>query len=194
MKKLNWLLPILLVLIVFYFISGYRFTALNAAESNSSLMEGSKLIDRFEQDAFTLFIFENEENQIYQTVLAEKKGIFYDSQISSYYPYYNDPIKLVGGMSVGTENIEFSFISAVSRDEEIAYIEAGIEPDIERKEVSVDERVYFYLDEMVQITSLNPVAYNEQGEALYYFGYPEGENNLKIEDFRWHEVEEGQDD
>jgi hypothetical protein len=47
-------------------------------------------------------------------------------------------------------------MSVLSNDEKVAYIEAGVEPHVERREVSKGERVTFLFPFSEQIDKLNP--------------------------------------
>ncbi|WP_249316622.1 hypothetical protein [Bacillus sp. FJAT-50079] len=68
------------------------------------------------------------------------------------------------------------------------YIEVGVEPNIERKEIKKGERVSFLFPYSEQIDFLNPTAFNKDGEMLYYFGYPKDANVFRVEEFKWHEI------
>lgn len=56
---------------------------------------------------------------------------------------YLRPARLIGGMSVTSEENALTYLSTLSNDEKVAYIEAGVEPHVERREVSKGEHVTF---------------------------------------------------
>lgn len=107
-----------------------------------------------------------------------------------YIPYSTDEIQTVGGASFNYEKDAGSFISVVSNDEEVAYIEVGVEPNIERKEIKKGERISFLFPFSEQIDFLNPTAYDKDGNELYYHGYPRDTNVFKHEEFKWHKTGE----
>ena len=76
--------------------------------------------------------------------LSEKSGVLFRSRVSTNIPYSSDEIQTVGGISFTTGNDAATLLSVISFDEEVAYIEAGIEPIVERKEIQ-QWRTYFFL-------------------------------------------------
>ncbi|WP_231689639.1 hypothetical protein [Bacillus sp. FJAT-27245] len=149
------------------------------------------MIDGYKSGTSTIFLFKSDAKKAYRTVLAEKSGLlFYRSYSSTFIPYNSDKIQTVGGMSVTTENTEVSFLSIVSNDEKVAYIEAGEEPDVERKKVKKGERISFLFPYSMQIDFLNAKAYDQNGNALYYYGYPKGTTIFSPEDLKWHKINE----
>lgn len=92
-------------------------------------------------------------------------------------------------MSFTSENDEITFLSVISNDEEVAYIEVGIEPNIERKEINKGERVSFLFPFSEQIDYLNPTAFDKDGKRLYYYGFPKDTNVIKTEDYKWHKID-----
>jgi hypothetical protein len=92
-------------------------------------------------------------------------------------------------MSVTSEENALTYLCVLSTDENVAYIEAGVEPHVERREVSKGERITFLFQFSEQIDKLNATAFDENGKKLYYFGYPKDTNLFRQEDFRWHKYE-----
>ncbi|MFS0688995.1 hypothetical protein AB1K89_07120 [Sporosarcina sp. 179-K 8C2 HS] len=190
MKNRKFVIPLLIVITLIFFLSGYRFTALSAAKSNSHLPKDAELMEQYETDSFGIFLFNIAEEERYQTVLSEKSGVFFRSSVSTDIPYSSDKIQTVGGMSVITSNGEVTLLSVISYDEEVAYIEAGVEPYVERKEVNKGERISFLFPFSKQIDFLYPVAFNNDDKKLYYYGYPKDTNVLLSEDLKWHKIDE----
>ncbi|WOV88769.1 hypothetical protein QWT69_06585 [Sporosarcina oncorhynchi] len=187
-RKWNLIIPLILVIIFIFFINGYRFTALSAAKSNSFLSKDASLVERNDANSSVIFLFKSDRDEIYQTVLSEKSGPFYNSSVSTDIPYSSDAIQTVGGISVTTKKGAATLLSVISYDEEVAYIEAGVEPNVEKKEISKGERITFLFPFMKQIDFLYPTAFNKNGEKLYYYGYPKDTNVIKIEDLKWHKI------
>lgn len=188
MKKRIFVIPLLIVIILIFLISGYSFTALSAAKSNVSLSKDAELMEQYDTGSTAIFLFKSDKEEIYQTVLSEKTGVFFRSNASTYLPYSSDEIQTVGGISVINDNDAATLLSVVSYDEEVAYIEAGIEPNVERKEINKGERVSFLFPFGEQINFLYPTAFNKDGKKLYYYGFPKDTNVFNGEDFKWHKI------
>ncbi|WP_449539743.1 hypothetical protein [Ferdinandcohnia sp. Marseille-Q9671] len=188
MRKWKLGIPLLIVVIFIFFISGYRFTAFSAAKSNDFLSKDAELMEQYKIGASVIFLFKDDEEEIYQTVLSEKSGLLYRSSASTTIPYISDTIQTVGGISFTTKNDAATLLSVISYDEEVAYIEAGVEPSLERKEIKKGERISFLFPFSEQIDFLYPTAFNKAGKKLYYFGYPKDTNEFKSEDLKWHEI------
>ncbi|WP_019244608.1 MULTISPECIES: hypothetical protein [Bacillus] len=187
MKRWSYIIPLLIAITFIFFINGYRFTSLSAAKSNTSLAKDAELMEQYDTGSSVIFLFKSDGEEIYQTVLSEKSGVFFRSSVTTNIPYSSDKIQTVGGMSVTTKNGASTLLSVISYDEEVAYIETGVEPDVERKNVNTGERISFLFPFSEQLNFLYPTAFNKEGKKLYYYGYPEDTNVL--EDFKWHKID-----
>ena len=182
MKKWRFVVPTIIVFVLIFFISGNRLNALSAAKSNTFLAKDAELMEKYDTGSSVIFLFKSDEQKIYQTVLTEKSGLFFRSSASTNTPYSSDKIQTVGGISFTSEKDEATLLSVISYDEEVAYIEAGVESYLERKEINKGERISFLFPFSEQIDFINPTAFNKDGKKLYYFGYPKDTNVLKSED------------
>ncbi|MED4015164.1 hypothetical protein [Sutcliffiella cohnii] len=94
-------------------------------------------------------------------------------------------------MTEGCECCEAAtYLSVLSTNDEVAYIEVGIEPDVIRREIRADEMVSFYFPFSQQIDFLHPTAYDKDGNALYYYGYPKNSTTFSTDDFKWHRIDD----
>ncbi|QTC41594.1 hypothetical protein I7V34_21550 [Bacillus sp. V3] len=175
------------VAVFIFVLSAYRFTPESAALSNSTVTDDFEYVDQQGIGEAEILLFKSDVKEEYMTVLAEKSGFLYRSKYSTYTPYTSDPLQLIGGMSVTSKENALTYLSVLSNDEKVAYIEAGVEPHVERRDVSKGERVTFLFPFSKQIDKLNATAFDENGKKLYYFGYPKGTNIFRQKDFRWHE-------
>ncbi|MGV2942004.1 hypothetical protein AB5I83_20550 [Mesobacillus sp. LC4] len=189
MKKWIFFISLLIVIVLIFIISGYRFTALSSAKSNSFLSKDAELMEKYDTGTSVIFLFKSDKEEMYQTVHSEKSDVFFRSSVSTNIPYISDEIQTVGAISVTTENDAATLLSVISYDEEVAYIEAGVEPNVERKAISKGERISFLFPFSEQIDFLYPTAFNKDGKKLYYYGYPKDTNVFKSEDFKWHKIE-----
>ena len=122
-------------------------------------------------------------------MLSEKSGVLFRSSVSTGIPYSSDELQSVGAISFTSEKDAATLLSVVSNDEKVAYIEAGVEPNIERKEIHKGERISFIFPFSEQIDFLNPTAFDKGGKAIYYYGLPKNVNQVHIpEDFKWHKI------
>lgn len=94
--------------------------------------------------------------------------IFSGSRVSTNVPISADEIQTVSIFSFTGKDEAATLLSVISNDREVAYIEAGVEPDIERKAIQKGERISFLFSFSEQVESLNATAFNEEGKALYY--------------------------
>jgi len=189
MKRLLFLIPLLIIIIIF--ISGNRFSALSAAISHDFLPADADLLEQHDVGSFDIFLFKSDQEEMYHTVLSEKKGFFYHSGVSTYTPFRTDKVQTMGSISYTTKDEAATMLTIISYDEEVAYIEAGLEPYTERKEIKTGEPITFLFSFSKQIDQLNSVAINKEGEELYYFGYPENATHINLnEDLRWYKIGE----
>ncbi|KAB2951510.1 hypothetical protein F9B85_11930 [Heliorestis acidaminivorans] len=190
MKKLMITLPILLVIVFIFFISEFRFTAVSSAKNHSFLENDAELIGEYKVGSSFIFLFKSDKEELYRTVLTEKDGLFYRSNVSTYTPYSSDKIQTAGVLNVSTGNTDATFISIISNDEEVSYIEVGVEPNVKSKRINMGERVTFLFPVSKQIYLLNPTAFNKDGEKLFYYGLPKDTNVFNTDDIKWHKVAE----
>ncbi|MCD8510427.1 MAG: hypothetical protein LRY73_11560 [Bacillus sp. (in: Bacteria)] len=177
------------MVLFFYFfgLTGYRFTPLSAAKGNPFISSDYELIDEFHGETAFLYLFKSEEEEMYRTVLSEREGIFYRSPVSISIPMTYNQIRTIGAMSSANDNGEsFSLLVIESFDEDVAYIEAGRELKRERQEVKKGESVTFLFPYSKQIDHLNAIAFNEDGEKLYYYGYPNNQIFPNYKDLKWY--------
>lgn len=189
MKK--WKIPISLLIgiLLLFFISGYKFASFSAAKANAFLLKDAEMIEEYKTGSSVIYLFKSEEEKLYQTVLSEKSGLFFRSSSSTSIPYSSDELQTIGGISFTNEKDEATLLSIVSNDEKVAYIEAGVEPNIERKEINKGERISFLFQFSEQINFLNPTAFDNEGKALYYYGLPKNVSHVNIpKDLKWHPI------
>lgn len=190
MRKWKLIFSLIIIIIFIFFISGYRFTALSAAKNNDFLSTDADLIEQYDAGSIVILLFKSDKDEKYQTVLSEKLGFVYNSRVSTDIPYSSDTIQTVGGISVTTKKDAATLLSVASYDDEVAYIEAGVDSNIERKEISKGKRITFLFPFMEQIDHLNSFAFNKDGKKLYYYRYPEDTNTIIREDLKWYKVQD----
>ncbi|MCD5324339.1 MULTISPECIES: hypothetical protein [Pontibacillus] len=191
MKKwIPILIPVFFLFVLFnYYLDGYRFTALSAAKDHPFLKEDATLIEKDKIGSSYVFIFKSDKEEVFQTVLSEKAGWFFQSSVSTHTPYRSANIQTIGAMSFTNKQESGTLLSVVSSDDDVSYIEAGAPKDSKKKEIHQGERVTFSFPFSEQPNQLHPVAYNEEGEKLYYYGYPKDKQSINPNDLQWYKME-----
>jgi len=80
MRILKVIIPLLFVILLLDFLSGYRFTALSAAKSHAFLTKDAELMEQYEIGSTGVFLLKSDVEQEYRTVLTQKSGVFHSSR------------------------------------------------------------------------------------------------------------------
>lgn len=190
MKFWRLTISVLIIILLMFIVTGFRFTALSAAKSNPLITKDFEVVEKYDAGTYVIYLFKSNDKKLYRTVLAEKSGLLYRSSSSTYIPYSNDSLQTVGGMSYRTDKKAFTLLSVISFDDDVAYLEAGAEQDLQRVEIFKGEHISFLFPFSKQIDLLNASAFNKNGKKLYYYGYPKGTTSLNSNDLKWHKVYE----
>jgi hypothetical protein len=190
MKFWRFVLPLLIIILLMYMVTGFKFTALSAAKSNPHITKDYEVVEKYDAGKSVIYLFKSNDKKQYRTVLSEKSGFLYRSSSTTYIPYSKDSLQTVGGMSYRTDENAFTLLSVISFDDDVAYIEAGSEQDLHREDIDKGELISFLFPFSKQIDLLNASAFNKNGKKLYYYGYPKGTNSFNSNDLKWHKVNE----
>lgn len=183
-NRLITLSVIFLLIIVFGYLNGYRFDGLSAARANGFVPQDSILMDQVDYNWGSVYIFDSKEKPI--TAISFKKvGFFWVSKVSIYYFHSEDPIKTIGGISLGNEREKATVISVVVNDPNVSYLEVGPEKDKQKKEVTLGKPITFSWYTPFQWNDLDPRAFSKEGKLLYEYRYAKS-NYIKIEDLKWY--------
>ncbi|MFJ7954339.1 hypothetical protein ACIQZG_22815 [Lysinibacillus sp. NPDC096418] len=186
MKKVRIGLGLSIICIVIFIFGGYRFTPLAAAKANSFVTKDYELIGEYKNDTSIFYLFKNDGQQHYRTVYVNQNNLIYRSNYSNIFPYSNDDLQTIGGMSIQDENEAATVLIIHSLDENVASIRLESDFGIETKEILKDEIAYFLLPFAKQIDQLNAVALDKNGNKLYYYGY---ESNNSFNNLKWYKIE-----
>lgn len=191
MLKWRFTIPALVVIIfvamyVFMF-NGYRFSAQSAARSNTFITKNYHLFASYASGPFGIFLFKSDVNRMYRTVLSERSGPLYRSSVSVYIPYQSGALQTVGDMNYSSPDNGFTFMSFKSNNNNVAYIEAGVQPNRERKEIKEGQTISFWFDHYVSRPDIE--AFDAQGKELYYYGYPKNTSEFSSNNFSWHKFQ-----
>lgn len=191
MKKLLLLIPIALIVFIFLYVSGYRFTAKSATEAHSFLKKDSTLIQKVESNLGELFVYKTKD--YYITIVPEKIGLLFRASSNTTTQDINDKsdkIRTIGWASGLYSDKSGTVMVIEVQDVRIAYIEAGSELQRIKKSVIKGENLIFEWDKRYFVHEINPIAYSENGEKLYLYGYdPATPDFIDQKELRWHKVQ-----
>lgn len=178
------------IICAFYYISNYRFTPKNAAEAHFVFDSKFKTIGEIDFNGGKAFLYHDEDNLQFHTVLVNKEGFLYRSNSSIWHiDHEEDIIKTVGSAIVGDDNKSLTLLAVESNEPNISYIEAGIDGFRMKKDIKVGKIINFVWPINMWVHEMNAIAYDKNGEPLYRYGYPENDNFIDIkEDLRWHKI------
>lgn len=190
MRKYIVLLGLILILLIFFYFSGYRFTPKQAADANAFLEDGAQIMSEVDIGWGHAYIYNTSES--YLTVFALKSGFLWRSPVSTYVKHdqiQDDPVKTIGWMSfTNNKNKKATILVIENEDEKVALIEAGKEFEREKKSVKKGDIVTFVWDEALYLHNIKPVAFSITDEELYRYGYPLGTTCFRDEDVKWHSI------
>jgi hypothetical protein len=141
-----FLIPI--VFVSFLFISGYRFTAMQAVKSSLNSDKVGNVFGEVKRDWGTVYLLETESG--IKTALAEKKGLLWSCNSFTYFfddIIKNDAVKTVGWISIKYKsNKQITVFAVQNEDPDVRFIQAGSNSSIQRKPITLNETVIFSWD------------------------------------------------
>ena len=173
-------------LIIFLsYISGVRFTALQAAQVRLLYEDDLLFYDHVETGHICVFFYENEDR--FLTVIAERiyPLPLWKSQASFYGDKFNDNLKLAGWCSYSNRHAGITAIPVQSLSNDVSYINMGQGNDFIEKKISYGETVIFKWDKMLGWNDLQGIAYTSDGNSIYELGYEIINNSININELRW---------
>ena len=178
---------ILLLLIPFSFISGYRFTPMQALKSNPIIKDDFKIFGEVDREWVKVFLLETQVGIKTATVLKSliswrcpSVTYLYDDMIK------DDKVKTVGWTSFNAKNGQITVFAVRTTDPDVKYIEAGPKLARQRKDIDLTNTVIFVWDEA--LSDLNPIAFNQENKQLYKYMYdPAHPNFIDQKDLKWYQ-------
>lgn len=189
MKVKDWYIFIVfLVLVLFLYFNGYRFTPKQAANAHSFLERGAQVISEVDVGWGYAYIYKLPD--YYLTVMATKSGFLWRAPISSHTKEVNDRddrVRTIGWMSYRNNEKEKATVLVIeNKDENVVAIEAGKEAQRIRKNIENKELVTFVWDEALSLYDINPVALSKDDRELYRYGYPLWTTAFRDKDLKWY--------
>lgn len=168
-------------------MGGYRLDGLSAAKANSFVPKDSVLLDKVNYRWGSIYIFDSPEKPV--TAVSRKTlGFLWSSKLTTWHYHRDDPIRTIGGTTIGTPGETATVIGIVADDPAIVYVEAGVDGNRIRAEVQAGEPLSLAWDDPVQLDKLKPQAFSHEGELLYEYRYPVS-NYTRQEELKWYPIQ-----
>ncbi len=186
------LLIFLLITILIILMSGFRLTANQAAKTNSNVDHRYELVNSVEVDEGLIFIYKNNEENIYRSTLISKHGLLYRGFGGGfwYQEQEEDMLKTIGYGSLSTSNNknEFTILVVETMTPKVHYVEAGLDGQRQKIAVNKEELAVMYWPQSINHHDLNAVALGEDGKVLYkYANHPK--KTASLYNLRWYPID-----
>jgi hypothetical protein len=168
---LTMLLIILPSILVYYYLLGYRITALQAANKHFAYEKSSVLLHTIDFGWISVFLFQTSELD-YLTLFVEKRGFLYRSSTAMSRTIQSGAALDMISMSSHISNSkELTFIAVRSNDKDVVLIEAGPPNNRIRTMTSINGLIILKWDAYLDIQHLNPIALTHSGKLKYKYDY-----------------------
>lgn len=191
--KTKYSVLVILILGLYLFFGGYRFTPRQAANAYNLLEKEAEEISEVDVGWGYVYIYRVSEDD-FMTVLTTRKGFLWRAPVSTQTNVIkdkNDKIRTIGWMSYTNNNKEKATVLVIeNKDEQVFSIDAGQEAiDRTKKNVSNEDMAIFAWDEALFLKDINPVAYSKDNREVYRYGYPQETTTFNGEDLRWYPIQ-----
>ncbi|WP_432664727.1 hypothetical protein R9X47_00610 [Wukongibacter baidiensis] len=189
MKKNRSFIILIIGIIAFLTLIGYRLTAESAAKAHAFLEKDAQKIEEIDFEWGKAYIYKIDD--YYRTVLAIRSGFLWRSPVSTSLKNVDDKkddLRTVGLASVTIKNKSITILAIKNSDKSVAYVEAGPELDRVKKEINPEDIVIFSWDKPFYTHDIEPIALSKDNEKLYRYGYPEGTNVFRDKDLKWYKT------
>ena len=186
-KNICVLTLILAVLISFYFISGYRFTPMQAVKSSPFIKGDINVFGEINRDWVTVYLLDTQDG--IKTAAVEKRLVMWRCPAVTYFYddiIKNDKVRTVGWESLIGKNGQITVFAVETSDPDVKFIEAGPDSERQRKVIGLNETIIFVWDKAV--SDLNAIAFSQDNKQLYKYTYnPMHLNIIDQKDLRWYQ-------
>lgn len=197
MKKTIFIITVLfLMTVVGLYIYGYRLTPEGAAQANISIGE-AQLITKTKTSVGEVFVYKKDNYFI--TTASQKRAFMWISKNSfntKDVDDKNDPVCLIGWISISSKAQCGTVMIVQSHDDRVAYIEAGTAINKKREYSDKDGIFIFNWTQAYNPLQNNePEAYSYKGNKLHIYCYKrQSSNDIDIKGLRWYAMFEGNSD
>jgi len=189
-RKVLFVTTLLVVILLIMYMAGFRLSPEAAAKAHAFLEKDSLLVHTEETSLGKVYVYVQDD--YYLTIMPEKKFLLWRAPASVTTKGINDKndlIRTIGSLSVTTDKGAVTVMVINVKDDNVKYIEAGIELQRERQEVKKDKNVVFVWDKPYLYHQVNPIALSGTGEILYKYQIPMNNASIDQKELRWHKAE-----
>jgi len=189
-RKVLFVATLLVVILFIIYLAGFRLSPEAAAKAHAFLEKDSLLVHTEETSLGKVYVYAQDD--YFLTIMPEKKFLLWRSPSSvttKDIKDKNDLIRTIGSLSVTTNKGSATVMVINVKDDNVKYIEAGIELQRERQEVKKDKNVVFVWDKPYLYHQVNPIALSDTGEILYKYQIPINNASIDHKELRWHKAE-----
>jgi len=191
MRKVVFIIPALLLVVILGFFTGYRLTPESAAQANFYVQD-AQLVIKTETSIGEVFVYK--KSNYYVTVAPQKRAFMWISRISfntEGVDDKSDPVRLIGWFSTSTGTA----MIVQSHDNSVAYVEAGTATNTKREYSNQDGIFVFNWSQAYNpLQDSEPAAYTVDGNKLYTYCYGKKLSTYRdVNELRWYTLDESQD-
>jgi hypothetical protein len=182
---------ILLLIGVVYFVSGYRFSAIQAAAAHSAVTAPSTMVEQADTGWGRLYVFLTPQG--YRTVSCSRSILLWRCPAAVTVSHAAaDAVRTIGWTSwTDAPGQQVTFIAVESRDPNVAYIEAGPPESRTRKPITVGTHVVFQWPKAMFLHEIAPIALSAEGKTLYEYRTPNKAHISMPDDLKWYPAPSG---
>lgn len=185
--KIKVAVVIFIVLVFCFFAGNYRFTPLAAAKAHFDVGKNAVSLGDVDFGWSKVYIFDTANGS--RTVISIKSLFLWRAPAAVHFETSTDAIKTVGWMSYTDKRGQATVFAVETTDPQIAFIEAGPEDDIVRKEIEKGSPTIFSWNRAIRSNDeLKPIAFSTDGTPLYEYRYPKNTNVFRSEELKWYSV------
>ncbi len=166
--------------ILILYVSGYRFSGLEAAKAHLVVGKDAEPFGEVDMGWGKVYLLNTADGPL--TVGCYRTGILWRCPVSiSFYDNSTDAVQNVGWMNwANGENEQITVLAVRATDPRVTYIEAGEPLERVRKNISTDTTVIFNWSKAMFGWALEPVALDSEGHILYEYRLPKNATYERI--------------
>lgn len=173
------------LIFLFLVLGGYSIDGERAARKAGPIGEEAVLFEEIEFSGGKIYCYNTDEGPRTALVLG-KLFLWRCPYVTKFRNNNQDDIKTVAWISYDDE-IAITVIGIETNLKNVKYIEAGKGIERIKKEIDLNEPIFFYWDEAVRFKDINAIALSENGELLFRYGHSKnGSYTDMTEDLRWY--------
>ncbi|QWU13256.1 hypothetical protein SAMN04487895_1229 [Paenibacillus sophorae] len=172
-------------------IDGWRFTAIAAANAQSSVGMDAVVFDQLDLPWGKVFLLDTPNGE--RTAVVRKKGpLWFCNLVTTFNPANaSDPVRTVGWLnyqySGGTSPESIALIDVITSDPQVAWIEVGEGTDRVKKQIEPNKPLLVWWPKAFIGSSLKPIALSSEDKPLYEYRFAQ-ENVTDTTTLKWYPI------